>query len=638
MRPSLAGPAVAPRVIAAPPRCYLEVSVSTRESPSITRKFRHLVEMFRHRVREMPEREAFRFPVNESWQSLTWTQTAERVNAIAAGLLSLGIQPEQSCGIMSNTRVEWILADLGINCAGAATTTVYPSTTTAECAYILADSACKVVFAEDDTQVAKLREKRDEMPGLEQVVVFSGASDGAWVIGLDELERRGRAHLEAHPRALDEVAAAIRPEHLATLIYTSGTTGMPKGVRLTHDCWTYEGEAVRECNLTAPDELQYLWLPLAHAFGKVLLASQLAIGFPTAVDGRIPKLLENLAVVRPVWMAAAPRIFEKVYNRVVTQAKEAGGLKYRIFRWALARGKEVSALRQRGVEPSGVLALQYKVAQKLVFSKLAARFGGRLRFFISGSAPLSREMAEFFHAAGFTVLEGYGLTETSAASCVNRHEAYRFGTVGLPVPGTEIRIAPEDGEICIKGPGVMRGYHGLPEQTAEMLTDDGWVRTGDIGEIDADGFLRITDRKKDLIKTSGGKYVAPQYIEGQFKGLCPVVGQIVVHGDQRNYCAALISLDEESISSWAISHGLAGMSYSELTRHQAVRSLIQGYVDELNTKLASYESIKRFAILPRDLTVEDGELTPSLKVRRKIVERKYKDTLDALYEGSVASM
>ncbi len=594
--------------------------------------------MFRHRVEEMPEREAFRFPVNESWQSLTWTQAAERVSAIAAGLLSLGIQPEQSCGIMSGTRVEWILADLGILCAGAATTTVYPSTTTDECAYILADSACNMVFAEDDSQVAKLLEKRAEMPALAHVVVFSGATDGELVINLDELERRGRAHLQAHPDALDKIAAAITPEHLATIIYTSGTTGMPKGVRLTHDCWTYEGEAIREAKLVEPDELQYLWLPLAHSFGKVLVAAQLAIGFPTAVDGRIPKLLDNLAVVRPAWMAAAPRIFEKVYNRVVGQAKEAGGLKYRIFRWALARGREVSALRQRGSEPTGLLAVQYKIAQRLVFSKLAARFGGRLRFFISGSAPLSQDMAEFFHAAGFLILEGYGLTETSAASFVNRHEAYRFGTVGKPMPGTQVKIAPEDGEVCIKGPGIMRGYHQLPEQTADVLTADGWLRTGDIGEIDDRGFLRITDRKKDLIKTSGGKYVAPQHIEGQFKSICPVVSQVVVHGDQRNYCAALISLDEESISNWAISNGLASVSYSELTRHQAVRSLIQGYVDELNRKLASYESIKRFAILPRDLTVEEGELTPSLKVRRKIVERKYKDTLDALYEGSLASM
>jgi long-chain acyl-CoA synthetase len=612
--------------------------VSEMNSPPITRQFRHVVEMFRYRVEEMPEREAFRFPVNESWQSLTWKQTAERVSAIAAGILALGVRPEERCAIMSSTRVEWILADLGILCAGAATTTVYPSTTTDEAAYILADSASKVVFAEDDEQVAKLQAKRSEMPELRHVVVFSGATDGDFVISLEELERRGRAHLQEHPKALDDIAAAINAEHLATIIYTSGTTGMPKGVRLVHDCWAYEGEAIRALDILRPDDLQYLWLPLSHSFGKVLLAGQLAIGFPTAVDGRIPKLVENLAVVRPTWMAAAPRIFEKVHNRVVGNAKEGGGLKYKIFRWAMARGREVSALRQQGREPTGLLAIQHKLATRLVFNKLRDRFGGRLRFFISGSAPLSKELAEFFHAAGILILEGYGLTETSAASFVNRLDDYRFGTVGKPLAGTQVKLASEDGEICIKGPGLMRGYHGLPEQTAEVLAADGWLHTGDIGEIDDRGFLRITDRKKDLIKTSGGKYVAPQHIEGRFKSICPVVSQIVVHGDQRNYCTALITLDEEAISSWAISNGLAGVSYGELTRHQVVRALIQGYVDQLNEKLASYESIKRFAILPRDLTIDDGELTPSLKVRRKIVEKKYKDTLDALYEGSLASL
>jgi long-chain acyl-CoA synthetase len=611
--------------------------VSEQSSPSITRQFRHVVEMFRHRIEEMPEREAFRFPVNDSWQSLTWQQTAERVSAIAAGIVSLGVKPEERCGIMSNTRVEWILADLGILCAGAATTTVYPSTTTDECSYILADSGCKVVFAEDDTQVSKLLARRSEMPELAHVVSFTGAGDGELVISLDELERRGRAHLQAHPKVLDEIAASIGPEHLATIIYTSGTTGVPKGVRLVHDCWAYEGEGLRALDILRPDDLQYLWLPLSHSFGKVLLAAQLAIGFPTAVDGRIPKLVENLAVVRPTWMAAAPRIFEKVHNRVVGGAKEGGGLKYRIFRWAMALGREVSALRQQGREPTGLLAAKHKLASKLVFSKLQERFGGRLRFFISGSAPLSRELAEFFHAAGILILEGYGLTETSAGTFVNRLSDYRFGTVGKPLAGTQVRIAAEDGEICIKGPGLMRGYHKLPEQTAEVMTPDGWLRTGDIGEVDKDGFLRITDRKKDLIKTSGGKYVAPQHIEGRFKSLCPLVSQIVVHGDGRNYCTALLTLDEEAITGWAISNGLAGLSYGELTRHQVVRRLIQGYIDQLNEKLASYETIKRFAILPRDLSIDEGELTPSLKVRRKVVEKKYKDALDALYGADMPS-
>ncbi|ACY16016.1 AMP-dependent synthetase/ligase [Haliangium ochraceum] len=608
------------------------------ETAPLTRKFQHLVELFEHRVTEMPEREAFRFPSGDSWVSLTWAQTAERVRDVAAGLLALGIEAEDRCAIMSSTRVEWILADLGTLSAGAATTTVYPSTTIDECAHILADSACKVVFAEDDEQVAKIMANRDKLGELRHVVVFAGESDGEFLVSLDELERRGRARRESEPDELSKISAGLSSERLATIIYTSGTTGMPKGVRLSHDCWTYCAEAIRALETIGPDDLQYLWLPLAHSFAKVLLAGQLAIGCPTAVDGRIPKLVENLGVVRPVWMAAAPRIFEKVYNRVVSGAKEGGGLKFRIFRWAVARGRQVSALRQQGKEPRGLLALQYKLAHKLVFSKLNERFGGRVRFFISGSAPLSREMAEFFHAAGFLILEGYGLTETSAASTVNRLNDYKFGSVGKPLAGTKIKVLEEDGELCIRGPGVMGGYHQLAEQTASVLDDEGWLHTGDIGTIDSDGFVFITDRKKDLIKTSGGKYVAPQHIEGLFKSLCPVASQCVVHGDQRNYCTALISLDEESIAGWAIQNGLSGLPYEELTRHQKVRSMVQEYVNQLNEKLASYESIKRFAILPRDLSVEEGELTPSLKVKRKLVERKYKDTLDALYEGSLESI
>ncbi|WP_428268872.1 AMP-dependent synthetase/ligase [Haliangium sp.] len=598
--------------------------------------------MFYARVADMPEQEAFRFPEgpddNETWRSLTWRQTGDRVRAIAAGLLDLGVAREDRCGIIASTRIEWILADLGILCAGAATTTVYPSTTTDECAYILADAACRVAFAEDDIQLSKLRAKRDELPELTHVILFDGDGDGDWVIGLDQLEERGRAYLDQHPKVLDEIAAAIEPEDLATLIYTSGTTGRPKGVRLVHDCWAYEGEAIAAVGLTGPEDLQYLWLPLAHSFGKVLTAGQIAIGHPTAVDGRIPRLIDNLAVVKPTFMAAAPRIFEKVHNRVVSGARAGGGLKYKIFRWAVDRGARVSALRQRGEEPRGLLGVQSRVAERLVFSKLKQRFGGRLRFFISGSAPLARDIAEFFHAADILILEGYGLTETSAASFVNRLDDYQFGTVGLPLPGTEVKLDPADGEILIRSPGVMRGYHNLPEQTAEVLDDDGWLRTGDIGELDDDGHLRITDRKKDLIKTSGGKYVAPQLIEGQFKAMCPVASQIVVHGDRRNYCSALITLDEEAITEWAVSNGLADKTYEELTRHRAVRALIQGYVDELNGHLASYETIKRFAILPRDLTVEEGELTPSLKVKRKAVEKRYQAELDALYDGTVESL
>jgi long-chain acyl-CoA synthetase len=390
--------------------------------------------------------------------------------------------------------------------------------------------------------------------------------------------------------------------------------------------------------LWGDNDVQYLWLPMSHSFGKVLMSGHIASGSVTAVDGRIPKIVENLATVRPTIMAAVPRIFEKVYNKILEGIKGGSPLKQKIFYWAVSVGKEVSKVRQQGREPTGLLAIKMRVADKLVFSKIKDRFGGRVRYFISGSAPLSREIAEFFHACGILILEGYGLTETSAASFVNRPGKYAFGTVGMPMPGTELQIAKEDGEILIKSPGVMQGYHNLPEATAETLTPDGWLRTGDIGEVDANGFLRITDRKKDLIKTSGGKYIAPQSIEGKLKAACPYISQVIVHGDKRNFVTALVTLDEEATMKWAKESGLNGKSYAEIVKSAEAKALLDPYFKEVNKSLAKYESVKQFAILPKDLTIDEGELTPSLKVKRKVVEKKYAPLLDKMYEGSVADM
>ncbi|RMH37104.1 MAG: long-chain fatty acid--CoA ligase [Deltaproteobacteria bacterium] len=594
--------------------------------------------MFVDRASDTPNAEAYRFPADGTWRSLTWLDALDRVRAISGGLRAFGLTAEQRVGVLSSTRYEWILADLGVLCAGGATTTVYPSNTAEECAYILSDSDAVMVFAEDDDQIAKLRAQRDNLPKVAKVVTFDGTPDGDWVISLAELEDRGRRAHDASPAEFDRVVDGVKPEDLATLIYTSGTTGKPKGVRLVHECWTYEAEAMAALGIMSPSDLQYLWLPLSHSFGKVLQVGQIRIGFPTAVDGRIDKLVDNLAVVRPTFMAAAPRIFEKVHNKVVQGAKDAGGLKYAIFKWAVGVGRRVSKLRQQGREPTGLLALQFRIADKLVFSKLKARFGGRVRFFISGSAPLSKDIAEFFHAADILILEGYGLTETSAASFVNRPDKFRFGTVGFPLPGTEFQLAPEDSEIWIRSPGVMRGYHNLPEQTAEVLTEDGWLKTGDIGEVDADRFLKITDRKKDLIKTSGGKYVAPQLIESKLKSLCPYVSQVIVHGDKRKYVTALVTLDDENIRNWARGVGLGDATLEELAASDQVRQLLQPYFDELNAGLARYETVKKFAILPRDLSVEEGELTPSLKVKRKAVEQRYMHLLDALYDEATVSL
>ncbi len=584
--------------------------------------------MLLERVEKSGPQEAFRYLEGERWVSLTWRETKDRAYVLAAGLLDLGIEPEDRVAITSATRIEWILADLGVMCAGAATTTVYPTTQHADVAYILSDSESKVIIAENTEQAQKVIDHLEELPHVTAIVLIDGSLDHEKVITWSELERRGREYLAAHPDSIDKTIDGIRPEHLATLIYTSGTTGRPKGVRLIQDCWTYEGVAVEAYDLIGPDDLQYLWLPLSHVFGKALITIQLRVGFATAVEGAIDKIVDNLGVVQPTMMAGAPRIFEKVRARVMMGAQH--GLKGKIFNWAFDVGYKTVPIRLAGKEPTGLLAVQYKIADKLVFSKLKARMGGKIRFFISGSAALSREVQEWFYAAGLLILEGYGLTETSAASCVNHRRAPRFGTVGPPVPGTEIKIA-DDGEILIKGPGVMSGYHNQPEATAEVLTD-GWFATGDLGELDDHGYLRITDRKKDLIKTSGGKYVAPQKVEGVLVAACPYISQIVVHGDGRKYISALITLDPDAIGTWAKENDLQVDDPAALVEQPAVRQLIDGYVTEANAKLERWETIKRFVILPGELSVESGEVTPSLKIRRKAVERKYSGLLDGLYD------
>ncbi|MEU1186057.1 AMP-dependent synthetase/ligase [Streptomyces sp. NPDC005859] len=604
--------------------------------------------LFLERVAATPDAEAYRYPVPaasgegpDGWKSLSWAQAAERVYAIAAGLIELGVRAEQRVALAASTRIEWILADLGIMCAGAATTTVYPQTNAEESAFILSDSDSKVLIAEDAAQLAKVVEKRAELPALTHVVVIdpAGLETADWILTLDELEKRGAARLEKETELIKERVGAIARDQLATLIYTSGTTGRPKGVRLPHDNWSYMAKAIAATGLVGPDDVQYLWLPLAHVFGKVLTSGQIEVGHVTAVDGRVDKIIENLPVVQPTYMAAVPRIFEKVYNGVAAKARAGGGAKYKIFQWASGVSREYAKAAQDNFRRTGTasvpfgLGAKHKVADALVFAKIREAFGGNLRACVSGSAALAPEIGYFFAGAGIHILEGYGLTESSAASFVNPGEAYRTGTVGKPLPGTEVRIA-DDGEILLRGPGIMEGYHGLPEKTAEVLEADGWFHTGDIGELSPDGYLRITDRKKDLIKTSGGKYIAPAEVEGQFKAVCPYVSNILVHGADRNFCTALIALDEPSILDWAKDNGLAGKSYADVVAAPVTVELIDGYVKQLNEGLQRWQTIKKFRLLPRDLDVEHGEITPSLKLKRPVVEREYKHLIDEMYAGA----
>ncbi|MCX4471042.1 long-chain fatty acid--CoA ligase [Micromonospora sp. NBC_01655] len=602
--------------------------------------YRSIPDMFLKRVAASPDRHAFAHPAPDDsgpvW--LTWEQVGHRARAVAAGLHGLGVGQEDPVAILSSTRLDWVIADFGIMCAGGATTTVYPTTEPEDATYIVADSGSRVLFAENPAQAAKVAGA--ELPALTHVVLFDGAADPAAAVPqltLAELEEQGARALAAEPGLIERLVAGIGPDHLATLIYTSGTTGRPKGVELLHGGWCWEGVAQAEVGLLRDDDLQYLWLPLSHSFGKTLLCGATHVGLPTYVDGRVEKLVELLGIIRPTLMCGAPRVFEKVYNKAVTTARDAGGVKAKIFAWGVGVGQQKVALEQAGRPVPGGLRLKYALAEKLVFSKLQARLGGRIRVLVSGAAPLSKEIAGFFAAANLPISEGYGLTETSAGNFVNPPDGLRIGTVGRAMGDLECRI-DTDGEILVRGRPVMRGYHNLPGDTAAAFTDDGFFRTGDIGSLDDDGYLRITDRKKDLVKTSGGKYIAPSHIEGMFKALCPYTSQAIVIGQARNYCTMLVSLDPDAIAGWAAGGPLEGRGYAEIVASDEARLMVEEYVAQLNAKLNRWETIKKVTVLPRDLTIEHGEMTPSLKIKRRGVESNFAAEIEKMYAGTLAEL
>ncbi len=597
-------------------------------------------ELLFSRVKLTPAHEAFRSPTATGWDSWTWARSSERIVDLAAGFLALGLQPEQRVAIASTTRLEWIFADLAVMCAGGATTTVYPSTNSDDVAYIISDSGSRFVVAEDAKQLSKLLEQRASISGVDCVIMMDTAGvDPAvrtdeWVITLDDLAARGRTLLASDPDAVIRANDAVHSDHLATLIYTSGTTGKPKGVELTHKNWTYEGAAIDAMGLiTDPlNKTHFLWLPLSHSFGKVLISAQLQLGFTTAVDGRVDKIVDNLAEIKPNFMGGAPRIFEKVYARVQSTTESEGGAKASIYHWAIGIGTQVAELTLAGKSVPFALSAQHKIADRLVLGKVRERLGGNIDFMISGSAALSKDVSMWFAAVGLPILEGYGLTETSAGACVGRLDHNWVGTVGMPFPGTEARIA-EDGEILLRGDGIMRGYHNLPDATAEVLIGDGWFATGDIGEIDDDGYVRITDRKKDLVKTSGGKYIAPALIESRFKALCPILGNVIVHASGRNYATAIVTLDPDVTPGVAKAAGIDG-GMAQWAASPEIDKMVRDAMTELNSGLNRWETIKDVRILPRDLSVEDGELTPSLKIKRKVVETTFADVIESMYPNS----
>jgi long-chain acyl-CoA synthetase len=600
--------------------------------------FRTVVDMWRLRVSSTPSTVSMLSRRGRHWTEHTWQQVDRRVQSIAGGLLSCGIALEERVAILATTSVPWILADIGILCAGAATTTVYTTSSADEIRHILSDSGARFVFCDDDRRAASVLALRDELPALEGIFVFDGKrSDDGFVRPLDELERVGRTWLEANPNGLEEVRSSLTSDNLATLIYTSGTTGQPKGVELTHGAWVYTGEAIDRLRLISPDDRQLLFLPLAHVFAKVMEILFIRIGVPTAVEGNPDRVLDSLSETRATWFAGVPRVFEKARNRILGDIHDRGFLQRLAFRHGIERAMEV-----RGADRSGHPAklrkrVQYALADRLMFAQIRARFGGRLRFMVSGGAPLSTEVASFFDALGIVVCEGYGLTETAAASTVNTPDDLRLATVGRPLPGCEVRIA-SDGEVLLRSPGVMRGYHNLPEDTAAVLTEDGWLHTGDIGVLEPTGHLRITDRKKDLIVTAGGKNVAPALFQERLKARAPYISHVLVHGDRRNFCSALVTLDEEAIVAWAREEGLPVTDLGKLAARPEVRELVSQAIEDVNRTVSAHEQVRRFAVLSEDFTTGNGLLTPSMKMKRRPIEARYQSVLDGFYEGVVRTL
>ncbi|HEY8515664.1 MAG TPA: long-chain fatty acid--CoA ligase [Candidatus Binatia bacterium] len=605
-------------------------------------KFQSLPQMFFARAAKWADRPRYRVHRDGRWVDVDWRTMEQAVREIAAGLIGLGIERGDRVAIFAATCPEWVEIDLAIQAAGGIPIPIYHSNLANEAGFIMLDSESRMVWVDGEKPLAKVREalangvELDDGSRaplrLDRILLMQGDAGGAEdVITLQELRRRGREDRAALAE-VDRRVAAIQRDDLATIVYTSGTTGSPKGVVQTQNNHLSMVENVSTIALVEPDDVDFFFLPLAHSFARFIAYYGIYVGSLTAFARSIDTLQQDIAATKPTVIPAVPRIYEKIYARIQATRQDSSPLKQQIFDWALDIGRQRSTYEQaREPVPIWLQALNL-VARKLVFSRVQELLGGRVRVMVSGASPIAREILEFFHAFELLILEGYGLTETTPALTINRIDDYKFGTVGKPIPGCQITIAP-DGEIYAKGPNVAQGYYKRPEETAAAWDADGWFHTGDIGEFDSDGFLRITDRKKDLIKTSGGKYVAPQKIENLLKTR-PHISQAIVIGNNRKYVTALLAIDEETALQMHAKLGIDQGRRDELVRHPEVLQLVEAQVAEVNRKLASFESIKYFRLLPGELSEQNGELTPSLKIKRKVIEARYADLIQEMYRDA----
>ncbi len=592
-----------------------------------------LVEVFEHVARAHPRPDTLNYKRDGRWVSISSAEVLSRARRIAAGLKALGVAPGDRIAILSESRPEWTLTDAGCMFAGAVDVPIYPTLTAPQVRYILNDSGARVLVIQNEEKFVHIREILSECPAIEQVIFFETPSvsvglDDSQQLSLGELEKRGAALLETQPELLDNLAHQSGPNDLATIIYTSGTTGEPKGVMLTHSNLVSNLIDSSAHLSFAGDDSVLSVLPLSHVLERVAMYMYLYHGMAAYFGESLDTIGPNLREVKPTIFVGVPRIFEKILARVKEKTAEKGKLNLAFLNWSVDVAKEYARLLTRHQKIPALLALKHKLADKLIFSKLRQALGGRIRLLVSGGAALPEDLALTYIGAGLPIVQGYGLTETSPVITAGVLEDNRVGTVGKTIRNVEVRIA-SDGEIETRGPQVMRGYYNKPEETRAVFTADGWFKTGDIGTLDEDGFLRITDRKKELFKTSGGKYIAPQPIEQLIKG-SRFVNQVVLIGNGRKFPAALVVPDWERIESYAQLKGIKG-SHAELCKHLRIIDLLERQITGLTPDLAQYERVKKVALLEKEFTIEGGELTPTLKVKRRVVDEKYRETIDALY-------
>ncbi len=557
------------------------------------------------------------------WVKRSFSEVRDTVRSLALGLIDLGVEKGDKVSILANTRPEWTYLDFAALSVGAVVVPIYQTNSPAECQYVLENSDAKVVVVEDTEQLEKIREVRDRLPMLEHVVRMTGASEDA--ISLEDLTARGAGHDAAEWEARWK---GVAKEDVCTFIYTSGTTGPPKGCIITHGNYRAMLDMVNESSVIEPEDVTYLYLPLAHSFALLIQLGSFDLGATLAYWERDPlKILPNLGELKPTYFPSVPRIFEKIYTAATSGMEKEGGIKKAIFDWSIEVGKKMRAAERAGRKPGLLLRKQYGFADKRVLSKIRGLFGGNLRLAVSGAAPISPDILTFFDAAGVLVLEGWGMTETSTAATISKPDDFKVGTIGKPFPGCEVRIA-EDGEILVKGPNVFQGYYKNEEATRETIVD-GWLHTGDIGEIDDEGFIKITGRKKDIIITAGGKNITPANLENEIKQH-RLVSQCVVVGDRKPYLVALVTLDPEDAVAYAGEHNLPE-DPAQLAKSPEVLKAIEAHVAAINEKFARVEQVKKVAILPHDLSQESGELTPTLKVKRAVVADKHQQEIEALY-------